>query len=44
MIEKSWKLNIKQLHKGECGVRIDLDPEIDYSTYPEALHKWEVLK
>ncbi|CDW72450.1 UNKNOWN [Stylonychia lemnae] len=44
MIEKAWKLNMKQLQKGQCGVRIDLDPEIDYATYPEALHKWEVIK
>eukprot|EP00347_Sterkiella_histriomuscorum_P021369 403334221 len=44
MIEKQWKLNLHQLQRGVCGVRIELDPDMDYSTYQNALQKWEIIK
>jgi len=44
MIEKSWKLSQGQLRRGLCGIRIEADPDLDYSTYPRALYKWEKIQ
>ena len=43
MIEKSWKLSLGQLTQGVCGIRIEADPDLDFSTYPRALYKWEKI-
>lgn len=34
ILDKAWKLKQEMIDEGERGVEIDLDMDVDYSTYP----------
>ena len=45
MTEKAWKLNEVARTRGQkMGIKVFLDPDIDYSSYPEALQLFETMK
>ncbi len=45
MSEKAWKLTETAKQRGEkMGIKVFLDPDIDYSSYPEALQVFETIR
>jgi hypothetical protein len=45
MTEKAWKLNeIARTRGQKMGIKVFLDPDVDYSSYPEALQVFETIR